>query len=271
MLVKDVALETSSTLSSSTEYDDDDTFLGPTPAKSPCRRRPVNKFNKEMTLSWDRDNLSIRAVTSSFAADAIALGHNINEPTMSRSSVHRARVKNREKIAASLTQGTEVPLVLHWDGTLLPNITDGKSLEERIAVLVTGEDTEELLGVLVSADGTGRAVAETILKLVRENGLETRIIGMGFDKTASNTGLVRGACTQIERELQRPLLCLACRHHVYEVVLKDVFECCHGHTSGLDIALFKRLQVRLPLIDQSKTRAWTPPPCRPSRTPDGRP
>ena len=254
MLAKDVALETSSTSSSSTEDNDHDTFLGPTPAKFPCRRRPANKLNKEMTLSWDRDNLSVRAATSSFAAAAIALGHNIDQLTLSRSSVHRARVKNREEIAASLTRGTEEPLVLHWDGKVLPNITDGKSLEERIAVLVTGEDTEELLGVPVSADGTGRAVAETVLKLVRENGLETRIIGMGFDTTTSNTGLVQGACTRIEVELHRPLLWLACRHHVYEVVLKDVFECCHGPSSGPDIALFKRLQTRWPFIDQSKAK-----------------
>jgi hypothetical protein len=127
MLAKDVALEASSESSSSTEYDDD-AFLGPTPAKSPCRRRPANKLNKEMTLSWDRDNMSVRAATSSFAAAAIALGHNIDELTLSRSSVHRARVKNREEIAASLTGGTEVPLVLHWDGKLLPNIIDNKSL-----------------------------------------------------------------------------------------------------------------------------------------------
>lgn len=252
-LEKDVILETSSESSSSTESDDD-TFLGPTPAKVQRLHRPANKLNKEMTLSWDRDNLSVRAATSSFAAAAIALGHNIDELTLSRSSVHRARVKNREEIAASRSWDTEVPLVLHWDGKLLPNITNGKSLEERIAVLVTGEDTEELLGVPVSADGTGRAVAETVFKLVRENDLETRIIGMGFDTTASNTGLVKGACARIERELNRPLLWLACRHHVYEVVLQDVFQCCYGPSSGPDIALFKKLQARWPLIDQSKVR-----------------
>lgn len=66
-----------------------------------------------MTLSWDRDNMSVRTVTSLFAAADIALSHNIDELTLSRSSVHRSRVKNREEIAVSLTEGTEVPLVLH--------------------------------------------------------------------------------------------------------------------------------------------------------------
>lgn len=66
-----------------------------------------------MTLSWDRDNMSVRTVTSLFAAADIALSHNIDELTLSRSSVHRSRVKNREEIAVSLTGGTEVPLVLH--------------------------------------------------------------------------------------------------------------------------------------------------------------
>ena len=95
-----------------------------------------------------------------------------------------------------------MPLVLHWDGNLFPSIADGKSLEERIAVLITGEDTEELLGVPVSPDGTGAQVADTVMNMVREAHLEERIIGIGFDATASNTGIVQGACVRLERALQ---------------------------------------------------------------------
>lgn len=62
-----------------------------------------------MTLSWDRDNMSVRTVTSLFAAADIALSHNIDELTLSRSSVHRSRVKNREEIAVSLTGARKYP------------------------------------------------------------------------------------------------------------------------------------------------------------------
>ena len=96
---------------------------------------------------------------------------------------------------------------------MLPNVVDGKSLEEWIAILVTGENNEELLGVSVSIGGTGERK-------------------------------VKEACTKLEQVLQRPILWLACRHHVLEVVLKDVFEVCHGPTSELPIAVFKRLRAQ---------------------------
>ncbi|KAG0729215.1 hypothetical protein GWK47_000337 [Chionoecetes opilio] len=223
-LDRDVALESSTTSSSSNEETEDDDFKAPTPAKCPRRRPPKeNKLTKELTLAWERDNLSIRAATSSYAAAAMSLGHDIEHITVSRSSIHRARVKNREEIAMSLSFKPEVPLVLHWDGKLLPSLADGRSLEERVAVLVSGEDTEELLGVPVSADGTGQAVAETVLKL------------------------------------EKPLVWgLACRHHILEVVLKDVFEACMGPSSGPNIALIKRLQNRWPIVDQSRPQPLTP-------------
>ncbi|KAG0724224.1 hypothetical protein GWK47_005233 [Chionoecetes opilio] len=255
----DVALESSTTSSSSNEETVVDDFKAPTPAKCPCRRPPKeNKLTKELTLAWERDNLSIRAATSSYAAAAMSLGHDIEHITVSRSSIHRARVKNREEIAMSLSFKPEVPLVLHWDGKLLPSLADGRSLEERVAVLVSGEDTEELLGVPVSADGTGQAVAGTVLKLVRESSLEGNIIGMAFDTTAANTGMVQGACIRIERALEKPLVWLACRHHILEVILKDVFEACMGPSSGPNIALFKRLQNRWPIVDQSRPQPLTP-------------
>ncbi|KAG0730067.1 hypothetical protein GWK47_029052 [Chionoecetes opilio] len=260
-LDRDVALESSTTSSLSNEETEDDDFKAPTPAKCPRRRPPkknMNKLTKELTLAWERDNLSIRAATSSYAAAAMSLGHDIEHITVSRSSIHRARVKNREEIAMSLSFKPEVPLVLHWDGKLLPSLADGRSLEERVAVLVSGEDTEELLGVPVSADGTGQSVAETVLKLVRESSLEGNIIGMAFDMTAANTGMVQGVCIRIERALEKPLVWLACHHYILEVVLKDVFEACMGPSSGLNIALFKRLQNRWPIVDQSRPQPLTP-------------
>ncbi|KAG0726827.1 hypothetical protein GWK47_035815 [Chionoecetes opilio] len=154
-LDRDVALdlESSTTSSSSNEETEDDDFKAPPPAKCPRRRPPKeNKLTKELTLAWERDNLSIRAATSSYAAAAMSLGHDIEHITVSRSSIHRARVKNREEIDMSLSFKPEVLLVMHWDGKLLPSLADGRSLEERWPSWCPG-DTEALLGVPVSADG----------------------------------------------------------------------------------------------------------------------
>ncbi|KAG0726770.1 hypothetical protein GWK47_035883 [Chionoecetes opilio] len=169
-------------------------------ASSSTLDRDENKLTKELTLAWERDNLSIRAATSSYAAAAMSLGHDNEHVTVSRSSIHRARVMNREKIAMSLSFKPEVPLT-----------RQGKLLRKR-------------------------------LEAVRESSLEGNIIGMAFDTTAANTGMVQGACIRIERALEKPLVWLACRHHILEAVLKDVFEACMGPSSGPNIALFKRLQ-----------------------------
>jgi len=39
-----------------------------------------------------------------------------------------------------------------------------------------------------------------------------------FDKKASNTGRLNGTCIFLEHELGRDILCLACRHHDFEII-----------------------------------------------------
>lgn len=45
-------------------------------------------------------------------------------------------------------------------------LADRRSLEERVTVLASGEGVEELLGVPVSADGTGRPVVDKLDTLI---------------------------------------------------------------------------------------------------------
>jgi len=67
------------------------------------------------------------------------------------------------------------------------------------------------------------------------------VIGMCFDTTASNTGRLNGACTLLETAIGRSLLWLACRHHMFEVLLSDAFAVWFfGLSTGPEILLFKR-------------------------------
>ena len=59
-----------------------------------------------------------------------------------------------------------------------------------------------------------------------------------------------GACTLIE-ELDRELVWIACRHHVLEVMLSDVFSAVMGASSGPDVGLFKRFRTNWPYIDKT--------------------
>lgn len=80
---------------------------------------------------------------------------------------------------------------------------------------------------------------------------------MWCDTTASNTGRFNGACALLEQKLERELLLFACRHHVYELVLKAVFETkIKQVTSGPDIALFKKFRDSWENIDSDTIEVY---------------
>jgi hypothetical protein len=166
-------------------------------------------------------------------------------------------MKNRKMTTAEAQKHNippTVPLLLHWDTKLLPGLTRTEKVD-RVAVLVTGEDHEILLGVPPVFSSTGTAQADACLGLLREQGLEENIRGIVFDTTASNTGLSEGACVKIQHGLNRDLLWAACRHHVHEIILSDVFKKAYGQSSGPNIELFVRFQKQWKNIDNT---CWIP-------------
>ena len=81
--------------------------------------------------------------------------------------------------------------------------------------------------------------------------MEGKIIAMCFDTTASNTGLKKGACVALENKLGKKLLYLACRHHINEIIISDVFQKCSGASSGPEIGIFKRFKNFWKNVDKS--------------------
>lgn len=82
--------------------------------------------------------------------------------------------------------------------------------------------------------------------------MSKRINALCCDTTASNTGRINGACVILEQLLNRNLLYLPCRHHIYELVLRSVFELKLSISSGPEISLFKRFQQAWEKIDSTK-------------------
>lgn len=64
-------------------------------------------------------------------------------------------------------------------------------------------------------------------------------------------GMKSGSCAELEKFLGRRLLHFACRHHVFEIVLRNVFEVSWPVTTGPEIGIFKRFQKNWSEIDQS--------------------
>lgn len=72
------------------------------------------------------------------------------------------------------------------------------------------------------------------------------------DDTASNTGDWRGACILLERQVGKRLLRLACRRHVYEIMLRTAYESEFGSSSAPTIPFFTRFKKAWKDIDKSK-------------------
>ena len=64
---------------------------------------------------------------------------------------------------------------------------------------------------------------ETEIKMLEDCNIQKNIIALVFDATASNTGLRNGCSVLMKKELGRSLLWLACRHHIYEIHLKNIW------------------------------------------------
>lgn len=75
---------------------------------------------------------------------------------------------------------------------------------------------------------------------------------MSFDTTSSNSGIYNGACKLLEDKMEHKLLYLACRHHIHEIIVADVFEACFGVTRDPDVLLFKRFKENWSNIDTAK-------------------
>lgn len=83
--------------------------------------------------------------------------------------------------------------------------------------------------------------------------LEDKVQILCCDTTASNTGRLNGTCILLEQKLDRELLIFACRHHVYELVLKSVFEVKISQvTTSPDIPFFKKFKENWKNVDTNR-------------------
>lgn len=140
----------------------------------------------------DRTNISDRKAALVVNSVAISLGHNIAEMTTSRSSIQRARKKNREKIASQIKESfnAEGPVCVHWEGKMLPDMTDKyKKKIDRLHVIVSGSTGNKLLGVPKLDSGSGLNQASAVYSLLNDWNLVNDVAAFCFDTTASNSGL----------------------------------------------------------------------------------
>lgn len=89
---------------------------------------------------------------------------------------------------------------------------------------MTIKNVEQINGVLILQRLTGEEQAISVCGYSEEWGLFNIEQAMCCDISSFNTDRLNGACILIEQNLGKDLLFIPCRNHVYELVLKSVFE-----------------------------------------------
>ena len=101
---------------------------------------------------------------------------------------------------------------------------------------------------------TGEIIASHTHDLLASWGCLTNIFSLCFDTTASNTSHLSAACVSIQAKLEKALLWCACRHHVGEVSLSNIFECLKIEVSkSPEITIFQRFQKNLDNIEHDSS------------------
>ena len=157
----------------------------------------INQVNKidimtpELAAALDRAKVSNRNATYILAAAFKSVGIDLSTLNFSYSTLYRGRIKFRANIAEDLKKEfhTEDRYVVHWDGKVLCDISDKKSVD-RIAILLSISGVDQLLGVPKAESGTAHQQALAVISTLNQWNVAPYVKAMCFDTTAVNTGKI---------------------------------------------------------------------------------
>ena len=92
---------------------------------------------------------------------------------------------------------SNVPLTIHWDGKMLPDIT-GKEIVDHLPILVSGGGVDQLLAIPKLPSGSGEAIAAAVQEAALSWRVSDNVKAMSFDTTAVKTGRRNGACVLLK-------------------------------------------------------------------------
>ena len=151
-------------LSSNIETDENDAVSEEEPVASKrLKKQPLSFKPSKITLITKHVAAALDQTKVTATADA--LGHDIQELPLSYSSTCQARMRYREAFTTDLRSKftPSSALVVHWDRKLLPDII-GKQKVDRLPVILSGVETEQLLGIPKITSGVGEAQAAAVVR-----------------------------------------------------------------------------------------------------------
>ena len=154
------------------------------------KSKSLELITPSVSATLDRCNVTPRKACAIIGSVSSVLGHKSHEVVLSTSTVWRKRAAHRETAYFKLKESfnSQGPFIIHWDGKMLPDIMGTGAIVDRLAILVTGNGVDQLLGVPAISTSTGKNQATAVVNCIHEWNLEHVSKGICFDTTASNTG-----------------------------------------------------------------------------------
>ncbi|CAH1101153.1 unnamed protein product [Psylliodes chrysocephalus] len=167
---------------------------------------------------------------------------------INKSSIQRIHTQSRKDRTESIKS----------DGKLLPELDVRSFKEERLPILISFGEKEQLLAVPKLESLSGQDQAKAVLNAFYDWNVDEKVQIMCCDTTVFNTGRLKGACVLLEQKSDRELVRFACRHHVYELVLKCVLEAkIHQITSSSDIKMLTKFRYNWKTINLAAIETYT--------------
>ena len=213
-------------------------------------------ISETVASTLDRTNISDRKASLVLLSFSKQVGVDICELSLSPSAIRAQRIKHRKALAEEIKSSfsVKVPLLLHWDGKILPDLS-GHIKIERLPILISGEKCTKLLAVPKLLNSKAETVACVIMETVEKWNLRDQVKGFCFDTTAVNTGERAGVCTILEKRLNKDVLHFACRHHIHELILEKAFTSITGEVSkGPDITIFTSFRENWSNVEHKEYR-----------------
>lgn len=96
--------------------------------------------------------------------------------------------------------------------------------EDRLAIVWHSNGRDNLLAVEKMNDKSGYSQSEAIERTCESFQIgSNQIVALSCDNASTNIGQFNGTCITFENAIEKDLLRTNCRHHIYEIVIKDVY------------------------------------------------
>lgn len=223
------------------------------PSKPKRKRGKINFITANLVTFLDKCKVSDRDAVRILVTTAQALNHDVHDLVINKTSIHNIRSKLRvetgQRIKDKFKDEEIRNITLHWDGKILSSLI-GKESIDRIPVVVSYNGKEQLLGIPAISSGTGQQQAEAVYDLLQEWSLIEKVEALCCDTTVSNLGRLKGACVLLEQAIGKDLLYLPCRHHIYEIILRSVFDEKMEKSKAPNVEIFNRFRDAWAKIDK---------------------